>query len=115
MEGHPWAPVPRQPLRTVCPGTTDFGTFGSPALSGPCPAMGDRLERGRCTMRSGSHGLRRVSCNGSAQRPRARRLVLAELEARLQPATTFTQTNPISDVPGIARTPDPNLGNPRGP
>jgi aldose sugar dehydrogenase len=70
--------------------------------------------RGQATTRSGSGGLRRASRSRSAQRRYARRLVLEELEGRLLPAVTFTQTNLVSDVPGMARTTDPNLVNPWG-
>src|SRR6516225_4806530 len=65
-------------------------------------------------MRSDSRGLRRGSPSRSARRPYARRLVLEALEGRLQPATTFTQTNLVSDVPGMAKMTDPNLVNPWG-
>src|SRR5262249_50539695 len=47
-------------------------------------------------------------------RSRARRPVLDGLEARLLLATTFTQTNLVSDVAGMAKTTDPNLVNPWG-
>src|SRR5439155_11417616 len=39
---------------------------------------------------------------------------LEELEGRCLLATTFTQTNLVSDVPGMAKTTDPNLVNPWG-
>src|SRR5438045_3208807 len=36
------------------------------------------------------------------------------LEGRCLLATSFTQTNLVSDVPGLAKTTDPNLVNPWG-
>jgi len=36
------------------------------------------------------------------------------MESRLAPAVTFTQTNLVSDVPGMAQTTDANLVNPWG-
>src|SRR5262249_34481223 len=67
-----------------------------------------RMEK--ATMRSGSRGLR------PASRPQARPPLLERLEDRLVPVTgtTFTQTNLVSDVPGMAQTTDPNLVNPWG-
>jgi uncharacterized protein (TIGR03118 family) len=41
-------------------------------------------------------------------------LTVETLEARLLLAVTFTQTNLVSDVPGMAATTDPNLVNPWG-
>src|SRR5262249_53334040 len=37
-----------------------------------------------------------------------------QLESRLVPAVTFTQTNLVSDIPGLAKTTDANLMNPWG-
>src|SRR5262249_14383127 len=56
------------------------------------------------------------ACPGSRRNPRfrARRPILDGLEARLLLATTFTQTNLVSDDPGMAKTTDPNLVNPWG-
>src|SRR5262245_51052732 len=65
-------------------------------------------------MLSGTLDLRLVRRNHSPRPPGARRLLLEELECRLQPSTTFTQTNLVSDVPGMAQTTDPNLVNPWG-
>src|SRR5262245_35522481 len=73
------------------------------------------------TMRSSSFGLRRVSRSRPTQRPR-RRLMLEELETRLAPVVTFTQTSLATDNPTVlknlgmspaART-DTNLVNPWG-
>src|SRR5262249_37550920 len=50
----------------------------------------------------------------STRRPLAHRLMLEELEGRFLPATTFLQTNLVSDVPGMAMRTDPNLVNPWG-
>src|SRR2546430_2196152 len=49
--------------------------------------------------------------DGSLARPR---LVLENLEDRTLLATSFTQTNLISDVAGLAQFTDPNLRNPWG-
>ena len=65
-------------------------------------------------MRNGFRWFRRLLRSSSAGRPYARRLVLEELEGRLVPATTFTQTNLVSDIPGMAKITDPNLVNPWG-
>src|SRR5262245_59411335 len=65
-------------------------------------------------MLSGTLDLRLVRRNHSPRPPGARRLLLEELECRLQPSTTFTQTNLLSDVPGMAARTDPNLVNPWG-
>src|SRR4051812_23737526 len=48
------------------------------------------------------------------RRPHARRPFLEDLEGRLLLAATFTQTNLVSDIPGMAITTDPNLLNPWG-
>src|SRR5262249_23668884 len=52
----------------------------------------------------------------SAMRATGKRDTIRQrLAASLPPAsTTFTQTNLVSDVPGLARTTDPNLVNPWG-
>src|SRR5215471_9391485 len=42
------------------------------------------------------------------------RPVLEQLEGRLVPTTTFSQTNLVSDIPGMAKITDPNLVNPWG-
>src|ERR687887_524971 len=65
-------------------------------------------------MLSRFRSLRRASRKASAQRPRPRRLEVEELEGRLLLATTFTQTNLVSDIPGMAARTDPNLVNPWG-
>src|SRR5438132_2925096 len=65
-------------------------------------------------MRNGFRWFRRVSRSSSTRRPCARRLMLEELEGRLVPATTFTQTSLVADVPGMAKITDPNLVNPWG-
>jgi aldose sugar dehydrogenase len=65
-------------------------------------------------MRSRSRNLRRILRSRPAQRPCTRRLELEELEGRLLLAVNFTQTNLVSDVPGMAKTTDPNLVNPWG-
>src|SRR5437899_3263011 len=67
----------------------------------------------RTSFRS-SLGLQRLSRSRPAQRPHTRRLVLEELEGRVVPAITFTQTNLVSDIPGMAQRTDPNLVNPWG-
>src|SRR5438552_12114448 len=65
-------------------------------------------------MRSSSRSLRRVSRSRSAQRPFPRRLAPEHLATRLLPAVNFTQTNLVSDLPGMAKMTDPNLVNPWG-
>src|SRR5437879_6037341 len=75
---------------------------------------GEVHQRRICTMRSVSRGLRHVSRRHPAQRPYSHRLVVEQLEGRLLLATTFTQTNLVSDLPGMAKTTDPNLVNPWG-
>src|SRR5437764_1543803 len=57
---------------------------------------------------------RRTSHPPASRRRPAPRLHCEEMEPRLVPATTFTQTNLVSDVPGMAATTDPNLVNPWG-
>lgn len=49
-----------------------------------------------------------------ARRRHTVRLAVEPLEDRCVPAVTFTQTNLISDVPGLAPRTDPNLVNPWG-
>ena len=73
-------------------------------------------------MRRGSHAFRRFTRSHHAQRPYARRLVLEELERRLAPAVTFTQSNLVTDDPAFlasqgfapAAHTDPSLVNPWG-
>src|SRR5262249_31224807 len=65
-------------------------------------------------MRSSSQVHRRASRKESSQSPHARRLAVEELEPRVVLTTTFTQTNLVSDLPGMARVTDPNLVNPWG-
>src|SRR5262245_23382866 len=72
-------------------------------------------------MRSSSFNLRRVSRSRPTQRPR-RRLMLEELDTRLAPAVTFTQTNLVTDNPTVLKNlgmspaahTDANLVNPWG-
>src|SRR5438128_746792 len=61
-----------------------------------------------------SRGLRRSSRRQSAPRRLARRLELEQLETRVVPAMTFTETNLVSDVAGMAQITDPRLVNPWG-
>jgi uncharacterized protein (TIGR03118 family) len=61
----------------------------------------------------GTPDIRRAARTRPAQPP-STRLVVEELEGRVLLATTFTQTNLVSDVPGMARITDPNLVNPWG-
>src|SRR5439155_4229546 len=56
----------------------------------------------------------RVSRRGSRQRFQIRRAIVESLEVRSLLSTTFTQTNLVSDIPGTARTTDPNLVNASG-
>src|SRR5438874_725865 len=65
-------------------------------------------------MRSRFPGYKRSSPQASSRRPDVRRLCLETLEDRIQPAVTFTETDLVSDVPGLAATTDPNLVNPWG-
>src|SRR5437667_513527 len=65
-------------------------------------------------MPSNSHRLRRFLRGRPVPRPLSRHLVLEELERRELLAVTFTQTNLVSDVPGMAAITDPNLVNPWG-
>ena len=60
-----------------------------------------------------SHSWRPVPAR-NARRPSRRRPTTEGLETRCLLATTFTQTNLVSDIPGMARTTDPNLVNPWG-
>src|SRR5205823_14555653 len=69
---------------------------------------------GGITMRSRFPGFQRSSPNLAPRRPNLRRLHLETLEDRVQPAVTFTETDLVSDVPGLAATTDPNLVNPWG-
>src|SRR5438445_13383762 len=64
-------------------------------------------------MSSNPRGVGRSARGRTRQRP-CRQLVLERLEGRFLPSTTFTQTNLVSDVPGMARTTDANLVNPWG-
>src|SRR5690348_2305091 len=48
------------------------------------------------------------------RRPVGRRWSPEALEPRLVLTTTFTQTNLVSEVPGMAKATDPNLVNPWG-
>src|SRR5207302_4601523 len=61
-----------------------------------------------------SPGLGRTLQTRSAQPAKACRLLVEELEDRCLLATTFLRTNLVSDIPGMARTTDPNLVNPWG-
>ena len=61
-----------------------------------------------------SRSCRRLSSAPAASRPNTCRLVLEELEPRTLLAVTFTQTNLVSDLPGLAQKTDPNLVNPWG-
>src|SRR5262245_3614766 len=65
-------------------------------------------------MFSSSFGLRPIARNCSARKPHTRRLAVEALEARVVPAGSFTQTNRVSDVPGLDQTTDANLVNPWG-
>ena len=53
-------------------------------------------------MRNGIRWFCRVS-NSRGRPYYGRSLLLEELEGRLVPATTFTQNNLVSDIPGIDR------------
>src|SRR5437764_7157762 len=66
------------------------------------------------TSSRGSPDLRRAERYRTAKRHYAWRPVLEQLEGRLVPTTTFTQTNLVSDIPGMGKTTDPNLVNPWG-
>src|SRR5437660_1786347 len=46
--------------------------------------------------------------------PATFRPMLEELEGRALPSSAYMQTNLVSDIPGLARTTDPNLVNPWG-
>src|SRR4051812_21772989 len=66
-------------------------------------------------MRPFAHDPRRGSSGHPARRRPSRRRPLVEgLEARTLLASSFTQTNLVSDVPGRAATTDTNLVNPWG-
>src|SRR5438552_972248 len=71
-------------------------------------------RREKTTMRSVFRSLRRFSRGRCTQRHYTRRLMLEALESRSLLSVTFTQTNLVSDVPGMAKTTDPNLVNPWG-
>jgi uncharacterized protein (TIGR03118 family) len=62
-------------------------------------------------MRRWFESLRGSSRTRSPKRSRSLRLQLEELEGRIVPSTTFTQTNLVSDQPGVAPITDPNLVN----
>jgi|SRR5579871_122916 len=62
-------------------------------------------------MRSWFESLRGSSRTRSPRRSCSVRLQLEELEGRIVPATTFIQTNLVSDQPGVAAIQDPNLVN----
>jgi hypothetical protein len=62
-------------------------------------------------MRNDSIGLRRASHSRPTRRRHAPHLRLEQPEGRLAPAVTFTQTNLVSDVPGMDKARDPNLVN----
>src|SRR5215471_3660892 len=74
------------------------------------------------TMRSDPFGLRRVSRSRSTRQSRAPRLQVEELECRLVPSVTFTETNLVTDNQAVlaslglapAAHTDPNLVNPWG-
>src|SRR4051812_16456005 len=67
-------------------------------------------------MRPNARGPRRGSSGHAATRrsPNKRRPLLEGLEARCLLASSFTQTNLVADLPGVAKTTDPNLINPWG-
>src|SRR5438270_1052584 len=65
-------------------------------------------------MRYDPLSLRRTSQSRPAGRRHRPRFRLEELEGRVVPTVTFTQTNLVSDVPGMAQRTDPNLVNPWG-
>ncbi|MBX6316681.1 MAG: TIGR03118 family protein, partial [Isosphaeraceae bacterium] len=60
------------------------------------------------------HQLNSAPARHTGRRCRQYHPALEGLEGRLLLATTFTQTNLVSDIPGMARTTDPNLVNPWG-
>src|SRR5262249_6487839 len=66
------------------------------------------------TWSRGSPNPRWAERSRAAKRCYTVRPVLEQLEGRLLPTTTFTQTNLISDIPGMAKATDPNLVNPWG-
>src|SRR5437773_532150 len=61
-----------------------------------------------------SRGFHRVSRITRARQNGFRRPVIEGLEDRRLLSVTFTQANLVSDLPGMARTTDPNLVNPWG-
>ncbi len=60
------------------------------------------------------HTTRRPTGRTAYRKPQGRRPGLEALEGRQLLTVSFTQTNLVSDVPGMAATTDPNLVNPWG-
>src|SRR5262249_13497590 len=109
--------------RGSCPGLSDRTSVRSlrfPTRGERLPIFGFRAdsnrptERRRTSMRNRTLGLLNTRQIQPDQSRRPRRLAMEEFEARWVPAVTFTQTNLVSDVAGMAQRTDPNLVNPWG-